>query len=172
MSIRSFEDVVRVIGDNADLYHRILKLLSIYKKTEIVNIPRFSYIRIEKIQKNSITISLHKIREDKYYRQEPIIGAGAGPCGFGGGWVPQSEDIIGYKDVYDNTTWGIEQIMEVTIPESDIGIVDDSELINIENRYIQMVKERKEAEAQKALALSISNLEKELEEKRKKLKNS
>lgn len=163
MSIRSFNDVVHTYDNYNDLMKRIFRLILIYKKTGILNIPKFSYIKILEVQENGIIVGLYRIEEEKHNRSEPIIDAMAGPAGTSIGWKPSPEDIIGYEDVYDHSTYALIQVENIIIPKSDIGVADDIELCGVEHKCSKIAKERKLEANKKALEGQIESKQKELD---------
>lgn len=163
MSIRSFVDVIRTHDNHNDLMKRIFKLILIYKKTGIVNIPKFSYIKILEVQENGLIVGLYKIEEERHWSSEPIIDSMAGPAGTSIGWKPSAEDIIGYGTVYDHCSYALNQVERVIIPKDDVGVADDFELCGIETKYTKLAKERKQAAEKEKLENEIEVKQKELD---------
>ena len=174
MSIRSFADVIATTNNYKDLMFRIHKLLQIYSKTKAglfqhKTLPRYTYIKIEKVEEHSITVGLYHIRGTEHYSYEPIVDEMAGPPGLGIGWEPSGEDIIGSREVYDHTTYSMNHLLSVVIPSADIGIADDSELVMVEARYQKIYDERKAQAEREALTKQIAKTKEDLSDMEKKL---
>jgi hypothetical protein len=146
MSIRSFDDVVRVHGEHEDLLKRIYSLILIYRRQKVLKIPAFKYVRIKKVDKDGIVVELMKIRTTRHTRSEPIIDSMAGPPGPAFGWEPSGEDIVGYEEVYDGDSYGLQITDTITIPHTDVGLADDEELEEVERRYEKPRLEREKEE--------------------------
>lgn len=162
MSILTVGDVVKTMDNGIDLHNKIVRLLLMYHKTQYVFVPKFSFLTIEKVEKDCIIVKGWQIKETKHTVSEPIIDAGAGPAGFAPGWRASSEDIVGYKEIYDHSTYGI-VFFTASIPMIDLVFADDKEFKEIEASYIDRVKKKKESDEHKITLAAIERKRKELE---------
>jgi len=162
MSIRSREDVVVTLDNYNDLMKRICKLLSIYKKFDIATVRAYKSIRIKNISEKFVCVELLRLNEEKHYSYVDIIDPNAGPPGFGFGWEPSGEDIIGSEQVYDGSTWAIKVVGSIEIPYCDIAIFDDSYLKDIEAKYKTIYDDKKKKELIKSKQIELTAKEKEI----------
>lgn len=170
MSIRLYEDVVAAYNNYNDLMNRIFRLLMIYQKYEIIDVPKFEYLRVKSVKEDVINVELICILKSDVYDSIDIIDSMAGPPGLGLGWKPSGEDIIGSELVLVGEDYAVDVVMVINIPSNDIGIHDDSELDVVEKRYKAKYEASKKAEKQKRLEENIKKSSEEVEKMKEELK--
>jgi hypothetical protein len=155
-------DVVKTIDNGIDLHTKILKILLMYHKTQYVRVPKFSFLTVEKVEKECVIVQLSQIQEREHTKSQPIIGAGAAPAGFAPNWRPSDEDIVGYEEIYSHTTYGVVSFT-ANIPIKDLLFLDDEDFKELEASYIDRVKKKKESDEHNKTLASIETKKKELE---------
>lgn len=142
MSMRSQGDIVSAFNNYNDLMYNIYKIVLICKKTKLIDIHKFTYIKIIKLSEETTTVGLYAVESEDHYVNEAVVDSNAGPPGFGMGWEPDGEDIIGYKPVYSGSSHYMAQVYQLKIPNTDLIINDETDLTSIENRYQKAVDEK------------------------------
>ena len=152
--LRSYGDVVYAVSAYHSLLARVAKLLAIYKRTRMIDIKPYKLVRVVSVVEEAIQVELLTIEEYQHNRQEPIYEWDLGGRG----------EQIGSETVYSHSTCGLEAVQRITIPASDVGVVDDELLSEVESRCIAAVAERNRlkriADAEQAVLAATAELEK------------
>ena len=162
MSVRSYGDVVRTYNDYNDLMRRIYKLLKIYKAQKVLHIPKFEYLRLKAVEEKHIVVELLLIHSYEVTHFKGIVDEMAGPPGLGIGWEPSGEDIIGSREVVDGYNRYVKVVETINIPANDVGLGDDSELEQIEQRYAKQREEKERQEERERLQREIQKRDEEI----------